>query len=140
MASPVLLNVIGVSASRSESTRQALADFKEISAETAGMKKAVDFAYRVPFSQYGEGFIVNYARVPRLTQEYLRNKGGVTNSLTEHLVAEDVGAYVIDKAYFPDAEAVRNAPNLDLLGPKPVRLGADDKLIELRTVFLLIRK
>jgi len=51
-----------------------------------------------------------------------------------------VDAYVIDKNYFPDVEAVKNAPNLDLLGPKPVRYNADDKLIELHTVFLLIRK
>lgn len=63
----------------------------------------------------------------------------MTNSLTQHLVTEDVGAYVIDKNYFPNVEAVKNAPNLDLPGPKPVRFNEGDKSIELRTVFLLIR-
>ncbi len=140
MAGPVLPNVRDVLASRSNTTRSALEDMKDIDAHTAGLKRVLDFAYHVPFSQYGEGFVVYYAGIPRLTQEYLRNRQGVTNSITEQSVSEDVGAYVIDKSYFPDAEAVRNAPNLDLLGPKPVRLGADDKLIELRTVFLLIRK
>jgi hypothetical protein len=37
-------------------------------------------------------------------------------------------------------EAVRSAANVDLLGPKPVRVEDGDQLIELRTVFLLIRK
>jgi hypothetical protein len=113
---------------------------KDINAHTAGMKRVVDFAYHVPFSQYGEGFVVYYANIPRLTREYLRNRQGVTNSITEQSVSEDVGAYVIDKGCFPDVETIKNAPNLDLLGPKPVRFDADDKLIELRTVFLLIRK
>jgi hypothetical protein len=140
MAGPVLLKITETLASKSESTRLALADKKEISAETAGMERVVDFAYRVPFSQYGEGFVVYYAGVPRITQEHLQNRHGVTNSLTEHLVTEDVGAYVIDKKYFRDVEAVRSATNLDLLGPKPVKFNEGDKLIELRTVFLLIRK
>jgi hypothetical protein len=113
---------------------------KDINAHTAGMKRVVDFAYHVPFSQYGEGYVVHFAGIPRLTQEYLRNRQGVTNSITEQSVSEDVGAYVIDKGYFSDVEAVKNAQNLDLLGPKPVQFRADDKLIELRTVFLLIRK
>jgi hypothetical protein len=140
MAGPVLLKVTGVLAGKSDATRSALEDMKEISALTAGMTRVVDFAYRVPFPQYGEGFVVYYAGVPRLTQEHLRDRRGVTNSLTEHLVTEDVGGYVIDKNYFHDVEAVKNAPNLDLLGPKPVKFNEGDKLIELRTVFLLIRK
>jgi hypothetical protein len=140
MADPVLRIVTGTLAGRSDATRLALEDMKEINARTAGMKRVIDFAYRVPFPQYGEGFVVYYAGIPRLTQEYVQNRRGVTNSITEQSVTEDVGAYVIDKGYFPNVEAVRSAPNLDLLGPKPVRLGADDELIELRTVFLLIRK
>lgn len=140
MAGPVLLKVTGVLAAKSDATRSALEDIKEIDAQTAGMKRVVDFAYRVPFPQYGEGFVVYYAGVPRITQEHLQNRRGVTNSLTEHLVTEDVGAYVIDKKYFPDVEAVKSAPNLDLLGPKPVKFSEGDRLIELRTVFLLIRK
>jgi hypothetical protein len=140
MAGPVLRDVVGVLAGRSSWTDLALADMKDIKARTEGMKRVVDFAYRAPFSQYGEGFVIHYAGVPRLTQAYLQNKGGVTSSITEQSFPEDVGAYVIDKAYFPTVEAVRNAANVDLLGPKPVRVEDGDQLIELRTVFLLIRK
>jgi hypothetical protein len=140
MADPVLANVRYVLASRSNSTRLALADMKDIAALTAGVTRVIDFAYRVPFPQYGEGFVVNYAGIPRLTQEYFQNRRGVTNSITEQSVTEDVGAYVIDKGYFPNVEAVKGAANVDLLGPKPVQFKEGDTLIELRTVFLLIRK
>ena len=140
MAGSVFPKVAVVLARQSAYTRSALTDMKEISAQTAGMKQVVDFAYRVPFSQYGEGFVVYYSGVPRLTQQHIKNRRGVTNSITENSVTEDVGAYVIDKTYFHDAEAVKNASNLDLLGPKPVQFAAGDKLIELNTVFLLIRK
>ena len=140
MARPVLPDVIGVLDNRSTSTRLALADKREIEAQIAGMKRVVDFAYRVPFPQYGEGFVIHYAGVPRLTQAYLENKGRITNSVTEQSLTEDVGAYVIDKGYFPNVEAVKRAANVDLVGPKPVRFEEGDKLIELRTVFLLIRK
>jgi hypothetical protein len=140
MAEPVLSGITAALAAKSDATRSALEDTKEIDAQTAGMKRVVDFAYRVPFPQYAQGFVVYYAGVPRLTQEHLQNRRGVTNSLTEHLVTEDIGAYVIDKNYFRDVEAVKSAPNLDLLGPKPVRFNEGDELIELRTVFLLIRK
>jgi hypothetical protein len=135
-----LPDVRSLLATRSDYSRSALEDMKEISTQTAGMKRVIDFAYRVPFPQYGEGFVNYFAGVPRLTQERLRDRRGTTNSFTEKVVTEDVGAYVIDKNYFHNSEAVKSASNLDLLGPAPVRFEADDKLIELRTVFLLIRK
>jgi hypothetical protein len=140
MADPVLATIRYVLASRSNATQLALADRKDVAALTAGMTRVVDFAYRVPFPQYGEGMIVHFAGVPRLTQAYLQNKGPVTNSVTEQSVTEDVGAYVIDKGYFPTLEAVKRADNFDLTGPKPVQFQEGDKLIELRTVFLLVRK
>jgi hypothetical protein len=140
MADPALANIRYVLANRSNSTRLALADIKDIAALTARVTRVIDFAYRVPFPQYGEGFLVAYAGIPRLTQEYLQNRRGVTNSITEQSVKEDVGSYVIDKGYFPNVEAVKGAANVDLLGPKPVQFEEGDTLIELRTVFLLIRK
>jgi hypothetical protein len=140
MADPVLASVRHVLASRSNSTQLALADRNEIAALTAAMTRVVDFAYRVPFPQYGEGMVVHYAGVPRLFQTYLQNKGPVTNSVTEQSVTEDVGAYVIDKGYFPTVEAVKGAANVDLTGPRPIQFQDGDELIELRTVFLLIRK
>ena len=42
--------------------------------------------------------------------------------------------------HFPNIAAVKSAPNLDQLSPNPVQFEAGDKLIELHTVFLLIRK
>jgi hypothetical protein len=140
MADPVLASIRSVLASRTNSTQLALADRKDIAALTAGMTHVVDFAYRVPFPQYGEGMVVHFAGVPRLTRTYQQNKGPVTNSVTEQSVTEDVGAYVIDKGYFPTVEAVKAAANVDLVGPKPIQFQEGDKLIELRTVFLLIRK
>jgi hypothetical protein len=140
MAGPALQAVTVMLAQKSETTRLAKEDLKEIIAQTAAMKRVVDFAYRVPFAQYGEGFVVYYAGVPQLKQWYLENKGRVTNSIAENWLTEDVGAYVIDKNYFRDVEAVKSASNLDLLGPKAVRLETEDKLIELHTVFLQIRK
>jgi hypothetical protein len=139
-AAPVLQNVTDLLTARSETSRQALADMKEVGAETAGMQRGVGYTYRVPFPQFVEGFAVHFAGVPRLTEEYVQNRGGVTNGIPGPSGAEDAGAYVIDKTYFPDIAAVKSASNLDPLGPKPVQFGADDRLIELRTVFLLIRK
>jgi len=74
-----------------------------------------------------------------LTYDYFRSRPRVISSMMAHLVSRDVGAYVIDKNYFRDVESVKAAENLALLGPKPVRLEDGDKLIELRTVYLLIR-
>ena len=138
MAGPVLLEVRDVLASKVNATRLAVADMKEVSAQTAGMERVVDFSYRVPFPQFVEGFVVHYAGVPRLTEEYVRTRGGVTNDILGETGSE-IGAYVFDKNYF-DAQAIMNAPNLDPRRPKPERFDAHDKLIELHTVFLLIRK
>jgi hypothetical protein len=138
MAGPVLLEVRGVLASKVNATRLAAADIKEVGVQTAGMERVVDFSYRVPFPQFVEGFVVHYAGVPRLTDEYVRSRGGITNDILGETGSE-IGAYVFDKNYF-DAQAIMNAPNLDPRRPTPERFDAHDKLIELHTVFLLIRK
>jgi hypothetical protein len=140
MAGPVVQNVLTGAAYRSDRSRLALEDIKEIGIQTADMKHAVYFTYHAPFPQNAEGFVINNASVPRLKEQYLKSRGGVTNNMVAFWVTEEVSAYVIDKNYFRDVEAVKSAPNLDLLGPRPVRFNADDKLIELHTVFLLIRK
>lgn len=125
--------------SRTNATEQAKADLEEINSYLAGSKRAVEFAYKSPFPQYGEGFIVTYASVPRLTYDYFRSRPLVMSSMVAGLVTRDVGAYIIDKSYFRDVESVKAAPNLALLDPKPVRFEDGDRLIELRTVFLLMR-
>ena len=119
MAGPVLLEVRDVLASKVNATRLAVADMKEVSAQTAGMERAVDFNYRVPFPQFVEGFIVHYAGVPRLTEQYVRTRGGVTNDILGETSGE-IGAYVFDKNYF-DAQAIMSAPNLDTRQPEPAR-------------------
>lgn len=140
MAYPVLTYVTYVLGSRSESTRLASADMKEIPGLIAGVTRVVDFTYHVPFPEYGEGMVVHFSGVPRLIQSYIANKGRVTNAIAERLVPEDVGAYILDKGYFRTVQAVKDAENIDLLGPKPVQFREGDSLIELRTVFLVIRK
>jgi hypothetical protein len=125
--------------SRTNATAQAKADIEEINSYLAGSKRTVEFAYKAPFPQYGEGFIVIYGSVPRLTYDYFQSRPLVMSSMMASLVTRDVGAYVIDKSYFRDAESVKAAPNVALLDPKPVRFEDGDRLIELRTVFLLIR-
>jgi hypothetical protein len=140
MTGPVLRHVSATLAAKSETARLAVADMKGVSAETAGMKRAVGYTYRVPFPQYVEGFVVHYTGVPRLTEQYVENRGGVTNGIEGPPGSEDDGAYVIDKAYFPDIAAIKSAANLDPQGPKPVQFEPGDTLIEFRTVFLLVRK
>jgi hypothetical protein len=125
--------------SRTGFSARANADLAEINSYLAGTKRAVEFAYKTPFAQFGEGFVIIYASVPRLTYEYFQNRPQVISSLLAGKVTRDVGAYVIDKGYFPTAESVKAAPNLALLDPNPVKFNEGDKLIELRTVFLLIR-
>lgn len=114
-------------------------DLEEISSYLAGNKRAVEFSFRAPFAQCGEGFVILYASVPRLTYEYFQSRPQVISSLMAGQVTRDVGTYVIDKGYFPTVESVKAAPNLALLDPKPLKFTDGDKLIELRTVFLLIR-
>jgi hypothetical protein len=139
MAAQIKGTLIYYMQSRTTATAQAKADLEEINSYLAGNKRAVEFAYKAPFPQYGEGFIVTYGSVPRLTYDYFRSRPLVMSSMVAGLVTRDVGAYVIDKSYFRDVESVKAAENLALLDPKPVRFKDGDKLIELRTVFLLIR-
>lgn len=125
---------------RVEYTRAAALDRDELPKVLASQKKVVDYAYRSPFREYGEGLVITYAGVKPLTDAYASDRRGTTNSFAEALVSEDVGAYIIDKKYFQTEDAVKTAANFDLLGPKPVRYQDGDTLIELRTVFVLLRR
>lgn len=120
-------------------TELAHADLQEINRQTAGDDRTVEFSYRTPFSWYGEGFAVIFANVPRLTKEYHQVRQSKISGMTDEMLHRNIGAHVIDKAYFPTVESVKAASNVALLGPKPVTFENGDKLIELRTVFLLIR-
>jgi hypothetical protein len=139
MAYLVSVPVISSLANLKEKTELAQADLREINAQTAGNDRTVEFAYPTPFSWYAEGFVVVFASIPRLTSEYPQVRPSKISSMTDEVLGRNVGAYVIDKTYFPTVESVKAASNVALLGPKPVTFKSGDKLIELRTVFLLIR-
>ena len=59
--------------------------------------------------------------MPRLKDEYLASRRDMFSASAAGLADRRIGAYVVDKAYFPTAERVRAAPNLALLEPHPVR-------------------
>jgi hypothetical protein len=143
MAYPVMGSLAAKLTFYSEQSRQAREDMQQIAALTAGSSHATYYTYKSPFAQFGEGFVIDFASIPRLTDAYLKSRPDVLNTLTASKSTEtdtrQIGAYVIDKKYFSSANSVRNAPNLDLLGTKPVRYREGDKLIELKTVFLLVR-
>lgn len=141
MAYPVVGSLVTRLTFYSEQGRLARADGKEIAAITAGDSRAIYYTYRSPFAQFGEGFVIDFASIPRLTEAYLESRPKILNTLSENNTTRktEVGTYVIDKKYFGSADLVRNAPNLDLLGKKPVKYGEGDRLIELQTVFLLVR-
>lgn len=139
MAWPVAESVLRQLRNTSEKSRLAKLDAAEISVLTAHGKLAAYYTYKTPFAEFGEGFVIRYASVPRLTEAYLQNEQNILNTITSGTTAKKVGIYVIDKKYFGSADAIRNAPNLDLLGPKPVTYREGDRLVELRTVFLLVR-
>ena len=125
-------------AARTNKSQLAQADLQDIRAQLAASKRTVQFGYRAPFSWYGEGFVIYYGSVPRMTDEYLQSRQQMFSSMAPGSENREAGAYVIDKGYFPTAESVKAASNVTVLGPKPVAFKDGDKLIELRTVFLLI--
>ncbi len=141
MADPVAGSLATKLTFYSEQSRMARADMQQIAALTAGSSRATYYTYRSPFAQFGEGLVIDFASIPRLTEAYLESRSNVLNTFTENLSKREreVDTYVIDKKYFSSADLVRNAPNLDLLGTKPVRYREGDRLIELQTVFLLVR-
>ena len=140
MAAQTMPSLISVLAARNNTTEQARADHDEIRAYLKDEKRIVEFVYKTPFAEYGEGFVVQYGSVPRLTDAYRKGRPNVISSIIDGLNDLEVGAYVLDKGYFPTAESIRTAPNIALLSSKPVTFRDSDRLIELRTSFLLIRK
>jgi hypothetical protein len=140
MATQTVPPLLSVLASRTNTTELAKADDEDIRTQLAGDTRVVEFVYRAPFADYGEGFVVTFGSVPRLTEAYRRSRPNVISSMTADLVDREIGAFVLDKAYFPTAETVRAAPNIALLASKPVTLQDTDRLIELRTCFLVIRR
>ncbi|VIO75407.1 hypothetical protein CI1B_59130 [Bradyrhizobium ivorense] len=134
---PALATSLALVAKRTE---LASADRKDFTAHLGRDNRLVEFVYAAPFAEYGEGFVVVYGSVPRLTQAYRDSRRDVISSMTADLTDREVGVFVLDKIYFPTAEAIKSSPNIALVSPRPATMKEGDKLIELRTVFLLIRQ
>jgi hypothetical protein len=120
-------------------TQQAEADLQEIRKYMAEDPRNFEFGYRAPLGEYGEGFVIGSASVPRLTYEYFQNRTRIDSSPMTKFVSRDIGVYVLDKQYFPTVDAIKRADNISLINPNPVKFKDGDKLIELKTVFLLFR-
>ena len=140
MSAQTMPVVTGVLTSRMVTVEHVKADMADIRVHLAGEKRVVEYVYKAPFAEYGEGFVVTYGSVPRMTEAYLKSRPNVISSMTVGLIDREVGVFVLDKGYFRTADSIKAAPNIALLAAKPVTMADGDKLIELRTVFLLMRK
>jgi hypothetical protein len=120
-------------------TQQAGTDLQEIKKYMAEDPRNFEFGYRAPLGEYGEGFVIGSASVPRLTYEYFQTRVRVDSSPMTKFISRDIGVYVLDKQYFPTVDAIKRADNISLINPNPVKFKDGDKLIELETVFLLFR-
>jgi uncharacterized membrane protein len=114
------------------------ADRVKIEELVARSSSPVGFAYRTPFREYAEGFLLENSGVPRLIFAYLAGEPKTMNSFTERWVSRDIGAYVVDKEYFRSVAELKAAPNVNLLGP-PVAVREGDEVIELATAYLVLR-
>ncbi|MET3964916.1 hypothetical protein [Bradyrhizobium sp. S3.9.1] len=118
------------------------ADRREMDAEIGKSSRTTEFTYKAPFAEFGEGFVLAIAGIPHLSQEYLQMSRRTISSFMARQIKPDVGIYVLDKSYFPNQESVKSARNLDLpeaSAPVVIKYEPGDRLIELRTVFLLVR-
>ena len=138
LAVPVMLRADEKMADDWRRTLDSEADARII-ARYIGSGPLVGFAYPVPFREYGEGFLLANIDVPQLTFQYLAEHTGTISSLTQHLVQRDVGVFVIDKHRMGAIDALKAADNFNLLGPTE-KYQATDEVIELKTVFVLVRK
>ena len=103
-------------------------------------ESSIDFLYSVPSPFYGEGFMLYVACVPRLTQEYHRERPHMFSADAPDSPPRLISAYVIHKAYFPTIERIKAADNLAVFNYRnPVTFEQADQVIELRTSFLLLR-
>lgn len=138
MAYPTWKELSETLATRSNTSRLAVADMAEIKALLASGTRPIEFGYRAPFSWSGEGFVIYYASAVRLTEEYARSRKDMFSSGAADLVRQKAGAYVLDKAYFPSVESIKASPNIVSDHAEPVTFREGDRIIELRTVFVLI--
>ena len=116
----------------------AMADLRDIEALPLDKNASMAFTYRAPFAYFGEGFVVYFTCVPRLTAEYHRERPHMFSAGAADPPPRKVEAIVIHKAYFPTVESIKTAANLMSSG-EPLSWREGDRLTELRTVFVLLR-
>ena len=122
-----------------ETNRLAAADLNDINALGIDRESSIGFVYSVPSSFYGEGFMLYVACVPRLTQEYHRERPHMFSAGAPDSPPRAISAYVIHKAYFPTIERIKAADNFALFSRDAVTFEKGDQIIELRTSFLFLR-
>ena len=61
------------------------------------------------------------------------------STLTLDLPLRKIGAVVIHKAYFPTIESIKTAGDLAKFSGEPLIWREGDKIVDLRTVFVLLR-
>jgi hypothetical protein len=62
------------------------------------------------------------------------------STLTPDSPPRKIGAVVIHKAYFPTVESIKAASDLAKFGGEPLTWQEGDRIVELRTVFVLLPK
>lgn len=125
-----------------ELNKRIQADKQELDVQIDMDKRLAEFVYKAPFAEFGEGFVLVIAEIPRLSEEYLQRSRRTISNFMARRIDPDVGLYVLDKTYFPDEAAIKRATNLDIpetSAPRVIKYMHGDRLIELRTVFILVR-
>jgi hypothetical protein len=119
-------------------TNDAALDRVKITELIARSPSPVAFAYRVPFPEFGVGYLLTNSGVPRLIFGYLAANRTTTSSMMQNWVPRTIGAYIIDKNYFRSTDDLKTAENVNLLGPT-ITFREGDEIIELATAYILVR-
>jgi hypothetical protein len=118
----------------------AQADLKQIEKLPIDKNASIAFTYSAPFAQFGEGFVMYLACVPRLTAEYHRNHPHMFSASAPDSPPRNVGAIVIHKAYFPTVDSIiKNSSDLATFDRQPLGYREGDRIVELQTVFVMLR-
>jgi hypothetical protein len=117
----------------------AMADLKAIEKLPVDKNASIAFTYSAPFAFFGEGFALYLACVPRLTAEYHKNRPRMFSAAAPDSPPRKLDAVVIHKAYFPTVDSIKTSSNLALSGGAPLTWREGDRIVELQTVFVLLR-
>jgi hypothetical protein len=118
----------------------AQADLKDIEKLPIDKNTSIAFTYSAPFAMFGEGFVMYLACVPRLIAEYHRDRPRMFSASAPDSPPRNVGAVVIHKAYFPTVDSIiKTSSDLATFDKVPLGYREGDRIVELRTVFVLLR-